>query len=223
MRRIDDLQCNGLVLVQDSNDYCFTSDAVLLANYFKASKGSKVVELCSGSGVISILGTAKTGAEHFYCFEISESLCNMANESVKLNKINNISVYNRDIVEAPQVLGNTKVDVVVVNPPYFKVGKDTLVSPNPKVATATHEVKTTLSTIAQVSSKLLKQGGKLYMCYPAERFAELCAQLINNGLQPKQATFVQGAANKPFSVVLVTATRGGKPGIKFATIINPNN
>ena len=40
MERIDDLQCAGLRLKQDSESYCFTSDAVILANLVKVKRGS---------------------------------------------------------------------------------------------------------------------------------------------------------------------------------------
>ena len=65
MKKIEDLGCCGLVIVQDKDGYNFTSDAVLLANYFKAKSADIVVELCSGSGVISILGTKKNQCQAF--------------------------------------------------------------------------------------------------------------------------------------------------------------
>ena len=73
-KQLEDLGCNGLKILQDTNQYRFTSDSVLLANFFNAKKDDNVGELCSGSGVISILGTAKTNAKHFYCFEIQPQL-----------------------------------------------------------------------------------------------------------------------------------------------------
>ena len=57
--RLDDLQFNNLQIIQDKTGYLFTSDAVALANYVKPCINAKVVELCSGSGVISMLINAK--------------------------------------------------------------------------------------------------------------------------------------------------------------------
>ena len=48
--KLCDLQCGDMWLVQDMEDYCFTSDSVLLANFAKAKRGQKVLELCAGSG-----------------------------------------------------------------------------------------------------------------------------------------------------------------------------
>ena len=57
--RLEDLQFADLKIYQDDEGYCFTSDSVLLANYTKFVAGSKVVEFCAGSGVISILLSKK--------------------------------------------------------------------------------------------------------------------------------------------------------------------
>ncbi len=211
-RRIEDLQCGNLKILQDDNGYCFSSDSVLLANFFRAKKGDIVVEFCSGSGVISILGTAKTNAKHFYCFEYQESLAKMSQESVKLNGIKNITVFNCDLKDAQKMLNRTVVDVVVVNPPYFT---EKSASQTEEINIATHETTTTLKDIVQSASKILKFGGKFYMIHTAKRFAEICHQLIQHNLQPKQAVFVKPNPSKEYSVVLIEAQKGAKVGIKM--------
>ena len=218
-RRIEDLQCGNLKILQDDNGYCFSSDSVLLANFFKAKKGDRVVELCSGSGVISILGTAKTSAEHFDCFEIQSELAQMCKESVKINNLTNITVHNTDLKNAPEILKGQRVDVVVVNPPYYtNLSK----SVSEQIDIATHERTTSLSQIASTSGKLLKHGGKLYMVHIAERFAEICYELIKNNLQPKQVVLVRPTPNKNYSVVLIEATKGAKVGLKFDELLLAN-
>lgn len=211
-RRIEDLQCEGLKIIQDKNLYTFTSDAVLLANYFKANKGDFVVELCSGSGVISILGTKKTGAQHFYCFEIQKELADMCKASIELNGIKNITVYNENLKDAPSILSGKRIDVVVVNPPYFT---DSKYSPNASVAAATHEIKTTLLDILATASKLLKHGGKLYMVQTASRLAEICYTLKKYNLEPKEIVMVKPTTQKEPNVVLLTAVKNGKVGVKI--------
>ena len=61
--RIDDLQCKGLQIIQNKNEFCFGIDAVLLSDFAKnIKKNGKVVDLCTGTGVIAILLTAKSKA-----------------------------------------------------------------------------------------------------------------------------------------------------------------
>lgn len=215
-KQLEDLGCNGLKILQDTNQYRFTSDSVLLANFFNAKKDDNVVELCSGSGVISILGTAKTNAKHFYCFEIQPKLAEMCKESVKINNLTNITVYNTDLKNAPQIMQGIRTDVVIVNPPYYT---NASTSKAMQIDIATHERTTNLQEIASTSAKLLKHGGKFYMVHIAERFAEICHALIQNNIQPKQVTFVRPTPNKPYSVVLVQATKGAKVGVKFNELL----
>ncbi len=219
MKKIEDLGCCGLVIVQDKDGYNFTSDAVLLANYFKAKSADIVVELCSGSGVISILGTKKTSARHFYCFEIQKTMCEDCLQSINLNKIKNIDVFNSDLKEAPNILNGKQIDVVVVNPPYFT---DNIKSENLVVSTATHEVTTTLADVVQTASKLLKFGGKFYMVHTANRLAEICHCLICHNIQPKEIVLVKPTKNKDAKTVLITAIKNGKVGVKIKEIIVEN-
>ena len=39
--RLDDLQFNNLYIIQNSKDYCFTSDAIALANFVKVKSDIK--------------------------------------------------------------------------------------------------------------------------------------------------------------------------------------
>ncbi|MFR4808190.1 MAG: hypothetical protein ACLT9Y_03950 [Peptostreptococcus anaerobius] len=49
--RIDDLQWCGVGLIQNPDGFCFGID-VLLANFSKVKRGSKVVDLGTGTGII---------------------------------------------------------------------------------------------------------------------------------------------------------------------------
>ena len=61
MERIDDLEFKNLKIIQDTNGFCFGIDSVLLSDYAKnIKKGSKVIDLGTGTGIISILLCGKT-------------------------------------------------------------------------------------------------------------------------------------------------------------------
>ena len=64
--RLDDLQFNNLFIIQNPELYCFTSDAVELCNFVKCGVKDRIVDLCSGSGIIGILAQAKTNAKQVY-------------------------------------------------------------------------------------------------------------------------------------------------------------
>ena len=57
--RIDDLQCKGYQIIQNSGMFCFGMDAVLLANYVRFKRGGRYLDLGTGTGIIPILLAAK--------------------------------------------------------------------------------------------------------------------------------------------------------------------
>ena len=69
--RLDDLQ-NGYKLIQQTRDFCYGIDAVLLSWFARIKKGERALDLCTGSGVIPILLKAKTEGAHFTGLEIQE-------------------------------------------------------------------------------------------------------------------------------------------------------
>ena len=57
--RIDDLQCRGYQIIQNSGMFCFGMDAVLLSNYVRFKRGGRYLDLGTGTGIIPILLAAK--------------------------------------------------------------------------------------------------------------------------------------------------------------------
>ena len=53
--RLDDLQIKGLYIIQKTNGFCFGTDAVLLAGFASVKKGGRVMDLCTGTGIIPLL------------------------------------------------------------------------------------------------------------------------------------------------------------------------
>lgn len=61
--RIDDLQCRGYQIIQNSGMFCFGMDAVLLANYVRFKRKGRYLDLGTGTGIIPILLAAKEYGE----------------------------------------------------------------------------------------------------------------------------------------------------------------
>ena len=70
--RIDDLQCKGYRLIQKPKGFCFGVDAVLLSDFARVKKKQRVLDLCTGSGVIPILLAAKTEGDYFSGLDLQE-------------------------------------------------------------------------------------------------------------------------------------------------------
>ena len=81
--RIDDLQRCGYKIIQDPSKFCFGIDAVLLSGFTNVKKDERVLDLCSGNGVIPILLAGKSEGKFFSGIEIQETSVNLANRSIE--------------------------------------------------------------------------------------------------------------------------------------------
>ena len=85
MEILDDLQCGGYMLLQDSENFKFGTDAVLLSDFAKNARGDKLLDLCTGNGIVPILLAAKTKIKQIYGIEIQEKSAELAGRSAELN------------------------------------------------------------------------------------------------------------------------------------------
>src|SRR5699024_8224981 len=84
--RVDDLLTHNLKIIQSDQVFSFSMDAVLLARFCTAPRRGRIVDLCTGNGVIPLLLSTRTTAP-IECVEIQQRLADMARRSVKLNRL----------------------------------------------------------------------------------------------------------------------------------------
>ena len=86
--RIDDLEFENLKIIQNKNWFCFGIDSVLLSDFAKEiKKNATVLDLGTGTGIISILLSKKTASQKIYGVEVQKDVADMARRSVELNRI----------------------------------------------------------------------------------------------------------------------------------------
>lgn len=214
--RIDDLEFKGLKLIQNRNGFCFGVDAVLLSDFAKGiKKGANVVDIGTGTGIISILLCGKTNLNKIYAIELQEEVAEMASRSVKLNNLENrMEVININIKDCFSVLEKNKYDAVVTNPPYKKhdtgaknIDKRQLIS--------RHEVECNLEDIIKNGSLLLRDLGEFYMVHRAERMIDIFVTLRKYKLEPKLVRFVHSKPNEKPNLILVKAVKCAKEFLKI--------
>lgn len=211
--RIDSLQRNGYSIIQNSTRFCFGMDAVLLTEFVNLKKGDRVIDLCTGTGVIPILLCAKSQAEHFEAVEIQEETADMAKRSVILNNLEDrIDVKCEDLNNLKSVFENASFDAVTVNPPYMIPGK-ALVNPDESKAIARHEIKCTLRDVLSESSRLLKNGGKLFMVHKPERLDEIIVAMKEVRLEPKRLRIVYPRIDSKPNMILIEGAKCANAGM----------
>lgn len=209
--RIDDLERNGYHIIQDTRRFCFGMDAVLLSGFARVKDGARVLDLGTGTGIIPILLSAKTGAVHLTGLEIQEDSADMARRSVRLNGLEEkIAIVTGDIKEAGSLFDAASFDVITCNPPYMTAQHGLINSEDAK-AVARHEILCTLEDVISQTARLLKPGGNFFMVHRPFRLAEIIVLLRTYKLEPKRMQLVYPFVDKEPNMVLIEANRGGKP------------
>lgn len=208
--RLDDLQLNGLELIQDPEKFCFGVDAVLLSDFVKVRPGENVLDLGTGNGIIPLLLSAKTQAAHITGLEIQEDIVEMARRSVSHNGLNDrIDIVEGDIKEAADIFKPAFFDVITTNPPYM-LAEHGLRNPDDSRAIARHEVLCSLDDILRESMKLMQDKSRFYMIHRPFRLTEIMIKMNYYKIEPKRIRFVHPYIDKEPTMVLIEGVRGAR-------------
>ncbi|WP_352420333.1 tRNA1(Val) (adenine(37)-N6)-methyltransferase [Proteiniborus sp.] len=213
--RIDDLQCKGLKIIQNTEGFCFGMDAVLLSNFCDMKKNSEVIDLGTGTGIIPLLILAKNNVKKVYGIEIQEEVAEMAKRTMAMNRLeDNIEIINTNLIKAPEILGVNKYDSVTSNPPYMLQGGG-LINPEDKKAISRHEITCTLEDVIRTASRLLKHNGSFFMVHRPHRIVDIFCLLRQYKLEPKKIRFVHPKVGDKPNLVLIKSIKASKPELKF--------
>lgn len=201
--QLDDLQLNGWQIWQNSRFFRFGTDGVLLAEFARAQKKERFIDLCSGTGIVPFLLLARGEVESAEAVELQPYLCRLMERSCQENQCaDRFTVREGDLKEIRSLCKGGCYDLVTVNPPYEPVGRGIL-GKNPHRELARREVACTLDDVVAAAAYLLKTGGRLAMVHRVFRLPELLRTMEKYHLTPSRLRMVQGHAGEPPMVVLV--------------------
>ena len=215
--RIDKLGINDLKIIQNKEYFCFGTDSVLLANFVESKRSNNVIlDLCSGSGVIPIIISAKKKYKKIFGIELQKEMYELLKKNIEYNnlqqKIVGIKEDIKNIKNIKKIVlentGSEKVDIIVCNPPYKTLGTGFKTKHDVKTI-AKCEVMCNLEDVIKTSSKLLSKKGRLYLVHKPERLADLICIGRKYNLETKEIRFVYPQVNKKASIVLVSYIKEG--------------
>jgi len=213
--RLEDLQRSNLKIIQRSDTYCFTTDAVLLAHFVKLTRAeARVVDLGTGSGVLPLLLSSLYPGATFVGIEVQEELADMARRSVQINMLEQrIKIVEGDIRRVTDFIKPNSADAVVVNPPYIPKNAG-LTSPKKSIAVAKQEIMCNLEDVFRASNRILKGRGSLFMIHRPQRLVDICHYARRYHLEPKIMRFVFPQIGREANMVLLECDKNSQPGMK---------
>lgn len=213
--RIDDLEFKNLKIIQNKEGFCFGMDSVLLSDFAKEMRHhAKVLDLGTGTGIISILLCGKTDLKKVIGVEIQKEVAEMASRSIRLNDLQDkFEVINENILNLNNIYENQSFDVIVTNPPYKKRNTG-IINEKEKKVISRHEITADLEDFIKISKDLLKDKGELYMVHRPERIVDVLSLMRKYKVEPKILRFVYSDKNKEPKLILVKGIKNAKPFLK---------
>ena len=208
--RLDDLMKSGRHIIQNTQEYCFSLDAVLLAHFLVLKSRQRVLELGTGIGVIPLIIADEVARVD--AIELSPVMADIAARNAYMNELEQkIFVQQGDYREIRTLYPAEAFDVVLANPPYRPVAHGQ-VNKMSGVARARHEFTATLDNVVTAARYALRYGGRFAMVHLPERLGEILVALHEHQMEAKRLQMVQPKAGKAPNMMLVEAVVGAAPG-----------
>jgi tRNA1(Val) A37 N6-methylase TrmN6 len=219
---VEDLQRDGLRLLQKQNRFRFGTDSVLLAAYVAALYGAArnrrllAADLGAGCGAVSVLLSARLPNARIIGMEADPESYGTFERNIALNHLQG-QIFARLIdlrllTEQPWPfldLQPHSLDLVVGNPPYLRPEQSL---PAGRQRQAREETELPLDGFLAAAASLLKPRGRLVVIHKAHRLPDVLTGLRSQALEPRTLRLVQPLPDRPPAVFLVSATYQGKPG-----------
>lgn len=213
--QLDDLQIKGLKIIQKKNGFKFGTDAVLLSDFAKDIHADSVMDLCTGTGIVALLLSAKTNAQRICAVEIQESIAQMAQRSVELNGLENrVFIKCGDLKNCVADYGKRSFDLVTCNPPYMRAGAGVPNETDSKLISR-HEVMCTLEDVIKTASELVSVSGHLVMVHRPSRLCDVLYLMRKYETEPKRIRFVHKNAVEAPVLFLADGLYKGKSDVKI--------
>ena len=204
-------------IYQDTDCFAFSLDSVMLANFATIRmRDENIVDLGCGNGVIPLIFSLRT-SKKIIGVELQEKLFTLAKKSVSLNGLDsNISLIKQNIKDFAKNEKNVNhFNLVVCNPPYFKVNeKKNFFNVSKEKLIATHEVEINLNDLFICVKKILANDGNFALVHRPERLLEIFELYKKNGIEPKRVRFVYENVHRNSKLVLIEGQNNGKVGLK---------
>lgn len=212
MKRIENIGFGDLKLVQDTENFRYGIDAVILADFtWKLRRSFRTaVDLGSGTGVIPFILSHKNNTAEFIGIELQSDSVRMAEESCRLNCLEDrVRFVNMDIADITKdSLTGVDADVVTCNPPYFAKGGG-LPASDPGRFIARHETSAVLDDFIRAAAVLLGGKGDFFLVHRPSRLVDIFCSCRKHGLEPKNMRYVVPKQGEIPNIVLIHCTAGG--------------
>ena len=199
---MDELLLGHIRMTIPARHFGVSTDSMALADFCRIARGSRVLDLGCGCGLVSLLLLGSDPSLTVCGVELLPDAAQQARENAAQN----------DLREAHDAIAPGSFDCAVSNPPYYPP-RSGFVCQDAGLAAARSELHCSPDELCRAAARSLRWGGRFFLVPKPEWLADLICALRGAQLEPKRMQLVQHRASALPSLALLEARRGGKPGL----------
>lgn len=215
--RIDETGFGDVKIYQDTDQFCYGVDAVLLADFAAryARARSRIVDLGTGTGIVPLILSHKTQAKYIAGIEIQKTVYDIACRNIEINNLaGRLEFFLGNVADFDSRQINGSFDIVTCNPPYFRENC-AIINDDSARTIARHEVAGNLEDFVKLAKSLLKERGHLFMVHRPDRLVDICEVCRKHRLEPKEIQMISGKPEGIPNILLVHCVKNGNRELKI--------
>lgn len=169
-----------LEIKQRKDMFRVNSDTHYLGTFIDVKKHESVLDIGCNNGAL-LLYASQFKPQMLVGVDLFQEALDLAKENLSHNRVEARLVCSRI-----QDFDAQPFDVIVCNPPFFKVNEGSYVNDNEYLKAARHETELTVDELFEHVSRLLKQEGRFYLVHRTMRLTEIVEAAISHGCRIKR-------------------------------------
>ena len=179
------------------------TDGVLLGAWTDCSGAKSILDIGSGTGVISLM-LAQRSAANINAIEIDKDAAEQCAENFQnSNWKERLEVIHSSVQDYTDTELIEKFDLIASNPPFYSIQKEIN-----RRSTARSEQELNLQQLIDCVAKVLAASGKFNIIYPYDRKSELMKVCASYHLFPSKICYVKGTVDSKIKRILVEFAYG---------------
>lgn len=191
------------------------TDALLFGAMMPVKGGESVLDIGSGSGLLSLMA-AQLGAGSVTAVELTQEAFSEAERNFQLSPWEGrIEAVNQSIQDFA-LANNGRYELLICNPPFFE---NHLKSQEPLRKTARHTDQLSFADVIGIADKLLAGHGLFNLLLPVHALKKFSEQALDTGLFLIKQVDIRGFEYSQAKVSALTFSRTGAVCIKDAVTV----